>query len=562
MIPSSVGRLLGGQLVLLEPVRCSRRLGRVRPSAFLTFLAGAGVFFTTTACGIVEDRVFEAKLLNLVTEPITVHEGDGVEPVLIKLQAPVLNEVRATFEVRGIEAQDGCQKPDFREVEDTLTFSAGSDQSAISLWIGQDEVAELDERLEIVLSNVSGGTLLGPTSVQVVIEDDDRDGIVDASDYGAVPNSGRDETAALQAGLDAARDLGRGVLVVPPGDYEVVHLDVAPGTTLSGRGARFLRPADSDVGTRTINVYHQGPDNSQATLVEGVVVDGRRDLQGPYQGYEHQDDHLIMLEGGSDEPGRVVVAVEDVHVSSGTGDGIGIGPNSDASLCHIRADNIWRDAIGLHGGRSSLKVRSFEATATEGTSGIWLDGYILGYDGNRTVDVEIEDATLDTGDVEVQVVDGSSVVMRNLSMTEPPFRVWAIDSSVEVVGSVIQIGVPSTRHNNFTFAHDVRLTGSTIVSSERVDEEPESEEMDREFSTLSLRWTSPPDFPTPLAGEHQLTLDGCQLMLGGDIEPTDTVYGIANPESGGSVVVRNSDLGSGFAGWFAPGCLDCQLLQQ
>ncbi len=519
---------------------------------------GALVSLLALACGAIDDPVFDAKLLMLSGEPVHVSEGAGVVSIPVRLKEPVGVDVIATFEVQGIEAQDSCADPDFTAASGELLFPAGTDEASMSLWIGDDDLPELDERLAISITALSGATLSGGASVTVVIEDDDREALLNAADYGVVPNTTQDMTSALQEALDRTAEAGRGVLLMAPGDYEIESVRLSAGTTLSARGAHWHRPANSTLGSHALYVAYDGDIDSLSTLIEGVSIDGRRELQGEYRDYERENDHLIAVDGGAQRPGQLRVSVEGVSVSSGTGDGVAVGPDSKASLCQIQANDIWRDAISLHGGRSTLKVRGFDATASEGTSGIWLDGNIPGYDGTRSVDVEIEDARLNTGDIEMEVSDASHVVFRRLSMTEPPFRVMAPDSTVEIIDSIIQLGIPSERHNNFTLAHDVRFVRSTIVSSERVDEEAQSEEMDRTFSTFSLRWTTE-DQPEPPPGEQQLSLDSCELLLDDDIEASDTVYAVDNPNPGGAVIVHNCKLGPGFEDWFAPGCADCRI---
>jgi len=507
----------------------------------------------------VEDPVFAATLVRLSQEPVRVLEGAGVVEVPVRLEEPVPDLVSARFEVRGVEAQEDCHIPDFQGAEGTLTFERGSAEATIAIWIGQDNLAETDERLQIVLSDLYGAALNGPATTTVLIEDDDRDALLDAANYGVVPNTETDQTEALQAALDAAASAGRGVLVLGPGNYEVSNVAMAPGTTLSAHGAHWFRPPDSELGTRVLSVVHDAPEDSLPTLIEGLSLDGRRDSQGSYRDYERENDHLIAVESRVDEPSRLNVSVESVAVSSGTGDGVAVGPDTVAHLCRIQAQDIWRDALSLHGGNSTLRVRGFDANATSGTSGIWLDGGTPGYEGIRTIDVEIEDARLSTGDVEMEVMDGSRVVLRRLSMTEPPFRVLAPNSRVEVIDSVIQVGVPTSRHNHLAFPGDVRFTRSTIVTSERLDEEAESEEVAREFATLSLRWATEA-IPEPPESDYQLTLDACTFILGEDIDASDSVYAIDNPGPLGRVVVQGgSVLGDGFVAWFTDGCVGCEL---
>ena len=73
-------------------------------------------------------------------------------------------------------------------------------------------LAETDERLKLVVDVVSGATLVGPREIEITIVDNDRDRLIQASDYGVTPTLDTDQSSALQAALDAAaRGGGRGV---------------------------------------------------------------------------------------------------------------------------------------------------------------------------------------------------------------------------------------------------------------------------------------------------------------------------------------------------------------
>ena len=59
-------------------------------------------------------------------------------------------------------------------------------------------------------------------------------------------------------------------------------------------------------------------------------------------------------------------------------------------------------------------------------------------------------------------------------------------------------------------------------------------------------------------GVH-LLFDRCRFDEAQDVDAGDTVYAVANPSPGGTVIVRASTRGAGLADWFAPGCGDCRL---
>ena len=91
--------------------------------------------------------------------------------------------------------------------------------------------------------------------------------------------------------------LGRGVAVVSPGDYEISSVALPPGVTLSARGARFHRPALSGADVVTLRIEHGGAADSALSLLEGLVIDGRRDEQGAYRDHERENAHLVALSG-------------------------------------------------------------------------------------------------------------------------------------------------------------------------------------------------------------------------------------------------------------------------
>src|SRR5690606_14906345 len=99
-----------------------------------------------------------------------------------------------------------------------------------------DDLAELDERLALVLDPIDGLPQSSGAHFELSIADDDRTGIIHASDFGVLPGRASDQSADLGRALDAAADQGRGVVVMAPGDYEIASVEVRPGTTLSARG--------------------------------------------------------------------------------------------------------------------------------------------------------------------------------------------------------------------------------------------------------------------------------------------------------------------------------------
>ncbi|HWA72602.1 MAG TPA: Calx-beta domain-containing protein [Polyangiaceae bacterium] len=529
-----------------------------RRGAWLPMALAIGSF----GCAPVEDVVFETLALVPPTTPVVVREGVGVVELPIRLNSAPHNAVTAGYRLEEREAQDGCQVPDFLSAEGTVSWAAGSREAMVSFWVGDDDVAEIDERLTLTLSNIEGAVLLGPTAIPLLIEDDDRDAIIDArAEFGLTPGLAVDQSAALQSALDRAARSGRGVVLLAPGDYEIHGVSLTSGTTLSGRGASLHRLAHAPDDRALLAVAYAGAGDSLPTLIEGVTLDGRRDQQVDYRAGEGNDAHLLSLAADAGRPSRLRASIESVTLDEATGSGVFIGPESDVRLCRLRGSNLWRDIVTLRGGGSSLDVRELDASASIGTTGMWFGGQPEGYGGVRTIQVKLSDARLASGDLEIEGYGGSVVDIERLSMTRGPLRIQAPNARVRIVDSVLESGLPSALHNFWGSPHDVEVTRTTLVVSETDDEGMEAAEADRSLATVSVRWEVDGDSSAAAAaasGPHQLVFDHCLFQGGRDIETSDQVYAVASDGTAGSVLLRAAILGSGVEALFPP-CTACSV---
>jgi len=328
---------------------------------------------------------------------------------------------------------------------------------------------------------------------------------------------------------------------------------LTPGTSLVGTGATLVRPANTGENLITLRSVHSGENDSEMTLVQGVTIDGQRDQQGAFEGLEKQNAHLLFLGGDVETPGRLRAQVQGVSFLSGTGDGLAVGPNADVTACNSVARDVFREGLSVHGGNTRLRVRDFDASATLGTTGMWLDGDIVGFGDSRTTDIEMENVSLETGDLEIAIAEGSRLEFRNLVMGAAPFRLSAPTSSVRILDSTLWIGVPSDRHNHFASPDDVEILRSTVIASESQDEGASLEETDREWAAIRVLWSDPD------ATTSQITFDSCTFSTAPDVEATDRVYVAESPNEGGQLVIRSGELDGCACDWFAPTCLGCSL---
>jgi hypothetical protein len=506
---------------------------------------------TISACAPLTDEVFTT--VGLVSSaPVVITEGAGVVEIPLRIAQPREHDFSLAYHLVGIDAQDDCQEPDFGAADGRVEWPAGASEAHVPVWVADDELAERDEHFELRFESVESSSAAPLGRLDVVIADDDRTALLDARVLGVLPATAGDQTLALQAALDEAGKLGRAVVVMAPGDYEISSVSLTPGTTLSAYGVRWHRPALSPADTVSLHVRHEGVEASPPSLVEGLSVDGRREVQGAYRDHEREEAHLVEVDGDASQGGTLHASFERVVLSSGTGSGLFVGPNSDVTVCHLSASELWRDALTLDGGETRLRVRDLDATATQGT-GLWLGARAPGFGESYRIDVEGEDVSIGAGDVEIEVGDGSRVSLRRLTMTEPPFRLDASGGSVRIEDSVLALGPPSFL-GSWAIAHDVEISRTTLVAMAA------AADTDAPLGSAAVSVTSQSFSPGPSSpGAGHLSFTECRFDLGAGVAPNDAIYAIENADSGTSVSVTSCQLGAGFTDWFASKCTGCVL---
>jgi hypothetical protein len=504
---------------------------------------------TASACAPLTDEVF-IPLALLSGSSVVVNEGAGVVEIPLRLAQPPAHAFSLAYHLVGIDAQDDCHEPDFEAADGRVAWPAGTSDASVPIWVGNDELAERDERLELQFEAVVSSSVTPLGKLEVVIIDDDRSALLDASALGVLPHAAGDQSVVLQAALDHASQLGRAVVVMAPGDYEISSVRLNPGTTLSAYGVHWHRPGLSSADAVSLRVRHEGLGPSPPSLVEGLSIDGRREQQGPYRDHELEQAHLVELDGDSTQRGALRASFERLALSSGTGSGLFVGPDSEVTVCHLSASELWRDALTLDGGETRLRLRDLDATTTRGT-GLWLGARAPGFGGSYRIDVEAEDVSVGAGDVEIEVSDASQVSLRRLTMIEPPFRLDAPGGRVRIEDSVLALGPPGAGRN-WAVAHDVEISRTTLVAFA-------ASGADGPTGSAALAVTAPSDSPGPSSpGSGHLSFSDCHFERATNASPVGAFYAIQN-EADTSVTVTSSRLGAGFTDWFAPECSGCAL---
>jgi len=280
--------------------------------------------------------------------------------------------------------------------------------------------------------------------------------------YGAVGNGVANDTAAIQAAVNAAAAV-RGTVLIPPGTYMVTAVQLAPGITISGYGATLKRPASQPNWTRTLYIPESGTGSWSGTsdsallTIEGLTLDGNSASQGSYRNYELQQSHLIFLSANASNAatnaGRLRANLRDLVLRSSVADGISLYVNVDAQISNCRADDCFRGGLTVTGGYSRVQVQNFATTGAVDVTGIDVEVDGPGYGGSLAIDAVFDGMVLD-GDFDVAVGSGSTITATNV-VSGPGFHLVAPGSTVRIADSRFQVGSFSSTGNRIVYPHDV-----------------------------------------------------------------------------------------------------------
>lgn len=238
-------------------------------SSWRTLCVGAGYLNCFgAACSDVTDVVFypaaadAAAAVAFVPQEFRVRESAREVKLVIEVVTPVAAATVVEYSFSDVEAQATCQFPDFVAASGEVTLEPGQTELSIALLLADDDYAELDEALRLTLTSAGSRE-----TFDVVIEDDERTVVVDATAHGLMLGSTSDQSAALQAALDAAAESGRGVVTIAPGAYVIRSVSLQAGTSIVAPNVVLRSPANIPDGTRLLDVQFAGDEDGPATLV-------------------------------------------------------------------------------------------------------------------------------------------------------------------------------------------------------------------------------------------------------------------------------------------------------
>ncbi|MGI9647720.1 MAG: right-handed parallel beta-helix repeat-containing protein, partial [Acidimicrobiia bacterium] len=196
---------------------------------------------------------------------------------------------------------------------------------------------------------------------------------VDIRDFGATANDASDDTAAIQAAIDAAR--WGGTVTIPSGVFRVspqrssAALSLRTGVTIEGAGpASVLKVVDGN-GRRVHVLSTRSAESAppRNVVLRNFAIDGNRltSTQSP----SHEHDHGIYVTPSSDGlPSHILI--EGVTVTGVQGDGVLVHGGEQITLRNNHVHNNYRGGLNLEGASNSTASGNL---ASENKSGIHVE---------------------------------------------------------------------------------------------------------------------------------------------------------------------------------------------
>jgi hypothetical protein len=351
--------------------------------------------------------------------------------------------------------------------------------------------------------------------------------IKNVKDFGATGDGSTDDTAAIQAAVDAAIAAGGGTVYFPAGTYSILSVDVRHGLTLVGDGAAVItRPnnAGGVIGTgywirsfTTQNDEWNNAEDSPPLVIQNLIFDGNMQNQFSWDAspdFTLQQAHMIFLEGNVASAGRLRAIVQGCTFRDGTADAISAYNNTDISVSDCFFQNVFRGGVVVTGGYTKARAVNCTFTGTAYDTGIDVEIDGTGYGGSQSTDIEFTNLEI-SGDFDVSINAESSAVISNVNCTGPSFNIHG-PGFVSVSNSRFHVGEYGSSDNRIVFPTNMSFDNCEFIASEEVAAG------DQTFACAHVYFNVS---GTAHYGQR-LNFTNCRFSGDSTLEAGDTVYGI------------------------------------
>lgn len=308
---------------------------------------------------------------------------------------------------------------------------AGATSVTFPIVVVDDNIAEATETIVATITGATNLTI-GTSSTTITVLDNDNRGTFDVTAYGAtVNNSSNDDAAGIQAAVNAAAAVGRGIVYFPAGTYDVygdgfntvINVPPAAGLTFLGYGSTVKMKGGGCAGAKRStsggpvcghrmfstgggkSSGYNGVANSSPLVFAGLTLDGNRQNQaGPWQYWESEQSHLLFVGGWSEQQnkGRIVTFIQDVDTKNSPADGMSFDVKVDVTTWHTTHTDDYRGGFVATGGGSKFRIRDI---TTRTVNSLWPSGIDVEIDQIGSIVGGIYDFSMDLS-IDGAVIDG------------------------------------------------------------------------------------------------------------------------------------------------------------
>lgn len=379
-------------------------------------------------------------------------EMDQVE-VKVKINQPHSFPVKIDYEVNGLGANgvDEGTGQDYVLESGSITFSAGETEKIIKFSVKDDNINEIDEKIEITLKNSPANIELINSTYTYTILDNDRANLVNVKDFGAKGDGVTLDTSSIQQAIQYVKNNGGGVVYFPKGTYLVYNLAVAYNTTLVGEGDKesILKVPDNLTATKPFwhmiwaysgagggipsGYTYKGDNDSPPLIFQNLFVDANGPNQLGWGSYTYEQDFAIALNASNEKPGRLKVFIENCKIINSISDGITVIKNVDLKVYNTYFSNNFRGSVTGVGGYSKVSIKDcvIDDDENDPVRPISLQNEFSpgeeGYGGSDACDFTVKNVTVNGVIDLLGTTTGSKWFLENVVQPNGSLGIWMIE---------------------------------------------------------------------------------------------------------------------------------------